>query len=300
MVLPSLVADFVEYLKTERNFSQKTIKNYDHYLHRFLEFAGNIQPFSIDLELIRKYRVYLSGYTDPETKKPLKKITQNYFMIALRAFLRYLDYRGIKTISAGDVQLKDQDPASFQILNEEDITKLLLAPDVTLKDGLRDRAIIETLYSTGLLVSELASLNCDQINLQDPELVVIGKGGKKRSVFLSDNAREWLGKYLMSRKDYFKPLFIRFQGRKEPIDDGEKMRLTPRSIERMVEKYTKLAGFSIKVTPHTLRHSFAASLLAEGADIKSAQELLGHSHVSTTQIYTKVPKKSRTSFTPSR
>lgn len=288
MTISALITDFLEYLELERNTSQLTIKNYDHYLKRFLEFAGDIDPKDIDLNLIKKYRLYLSRYTDPKTKKVLKRVTQNYFMIALRAYLRYLARVDIKTLSAEKIELGETDPRPLKILDDTHLKSLLEAPDTTKKDGLRDRAILETLFSTGLRVSELASLNCDQINLNRREFGVVGKGGKMRVVFLSDSAVEWIDKYLKARKDTFKPLFIRFQGRIDPTNNGVAMRLTTRSIERIIEKYVKALGLPIKATPHTLRHSFATDLLINGADIRSVQEMLGHSNISTTQIYTHV------------
>lgn len=288
MNLSALIIDFLEYLELERNTSQLTIKNYDHYLKRFLDFVGDIKPSEIDLNLIRKYRLYLSRYSDPKTKKPLKRITQNYFMIALRAFLRYLARVDIKTISPEKVELGDTDARPLKILDDSQLKQLLEGPDVSKKDGLRDRSILETLFSTGLRVSELASLNRDHINFNRREFGIVGKGGKERIVFLSDSAVEWLGKYLNLRKDTFKPLFIRFQGKVDPANSGEAMRLSPRSIERIVEKYVKSLGLSVKATPHTLRHSFATDLLINGADIRSVQEMLGHSNISTTQIYTHV------------
>lgn len=288
MTISALITDFLEYLELERNASQLTIKNYDHYLKRFLEFAKDLDPSSIDLNLVRRYRLYLSRFTDPKTKKPLKRITQNYFMIALRAFLRYLARQDISTLSPEKVELGDNEPRPLKVLDETHLKSLLEAPDIGKKDGLRDKAILETLFSTGLRVSELASLNCDQINFNRREFGVIGKGGKERVVFLSDQAVQWLGKYLDFRKDTFKPLFIRFQGKKNPAHDGELMRLTPRSIERIVEKYVKKLGFPVKATPHTLRHSFATDLLMNGADIRSVQEMLGYSNISTTQIYTHI------------
>lgn len=288
MTLSALSTDFLEYLELERNTSQLTIKNYDHYLKRFLEFTSDIDPKDIDLNLIRKYRLYLARWTDPKTKKPLKRVTQNYFMIALRAFLRYLARQDIQTLSPEKVELGEQDPRPLKILDETHLKQLLDAPDVTKKDGIRDRAILETLFSTGLRVSELASLNCDTINLQRREFGIVGKGGKERIVFVSDSAADWLDRYLKARKDTFKPLFIRFQGKKDPTNNGESMRLTPRSIERIVEKYVKKLGLPVKATPHTLRHSFATDLLLNGADIRSVQEMLGHSNISTTQIYTHV------------
>lgn len=291
--LSSLITDFLEYLELERNSSQLTIRNYDHYLKRFLDFASSnnstdIDPKNIDLAMVRKYRLYLSRWTDPKTKKPLKRVTQNYFMIALRAFLRYLAKSDINTLSPEKVELGDSDPRPLKILNDASLKSLLEAPDLTEKSGIRDRAVLETLFSTGLRVSELAGLNRSTINLERREFGIVGKGGKERVVFISDAACEYLEKYLSVRHDDFKPLFIRFQGTQNPEDSGEKMRLTPRSIERIVEKYVKKVGISVKATPHTLRHSFATDLLINGADIRSVQEMLGHSNISTTQIYTHV------------
>jgi len=291
MTVSALITDFLEYLELERNTSQLTIKNYDHYLKRFLEFAGDIDPKNIDLNTVRKYRLFLSRFTDPKTKKGLKRVTQNYFMIALRAFLRYLARVDIETLSPEKVELGDPEPRPLKILDDAHLKQLLDAPDVTKKDGIRDRAILETLFSTGLRVSELASLNRDTINLNRKEFGIIGKGGKERVVFISDSAADWLQKYLDVRKDSFKPLFIRFQGRIDPSDNGQSMRLSPRSIERAVEKYVKNLRLPVKATPHTLRHSFATDLLINGADIRSVQEMLGHSNISTTQIYTHVTNK---------
>lgn len=291
MTISALITDFLEYLELERNTSQLTIKNYDHYLKRFLEFAGDIEPDKIDLSLIRKYRLFLSRYTDPKTKKGLKRVTQNYFMIALRAFLRYLAKSDISTLSPEKVELGETDPQPLKILEDSQLKQLLEAPDTSKKDGMRDRAILETLFSTGLRVSELAALNCDQINFKRLEFGIVGKGGKERVVFLSTSAVEWIEKYLAFRNDTFKPLFIRFQGKVEVENDGEAMRLTSRSIERIVEKYVKVLGFAVKATPHTLRHSFATDLLINGADIRSVQEMLGHSNIATTQIYTHVTNK---------
>lgn len=288
MTLSALTVDFLEYLELERNTSQLTIKNYDHYLKRFLDFAGDLNPSEIDLNLIRKYRLYLARYVDPKTKKGLKRVTQNYFMIALRAFLRYLARIDISTLSPEKVELGDAEPRPLKILSDSHLKQLLDAPDVTKKDGIRDRAILDTLFSTGLRVSELASLNRDTINLNRREFGIIGKGGKERVVFISDSAADWLDKYLSVRKDTFKPLFIRFQGKVDITNNGENMRLTTRSIERIVEKYVKALGLPVKATPHTLRHSFATDLLINGADIRSVQEMLGHSNISTTQIYTHV------------
>lgn len=288
MTISALITDFLEYLELERNASQLTIKNYDHYLKRFLSLAGDINPKDIDLGLIRKYRLHLSRYQGPKTKKPLKRVTQNYFMIALRAFLRYLARIDVETLSPEKVELGDSEPRPLKVLDDTQLKQLLDAPDTSKKEGIRDRCILETLFSTGLRVSELASLNRDTINLGRREFGIIGKGGKERVVFISDVAADWLEKYLMVRKDTFRPLFIRFQGKVDPQNNGESMRLTPRSIERIVEKYVKKMGLSLKATPHTLRHSFATDLLMNGADIRSVQEMLGHQSIQTTQIYTHV------------
>lgn len=289
--LSALITDFLEYLELERNVSQLTIKNYDHYLQRFLEFASDIEPREIDLNLVRKYRLYLARYIDERTKRPLKRVTQNYFMIALRAFLRYLARIDVETLSAEKVELGDSEPRPLKILDDAALTSLLEAPDTSKKEGLRDRSILETLFSTGLRVSELASLNRNSINLDRGEFGIIGKGGKERVVFLSDSATLWIEKYLLSRKDSFKPLFIRYQGKIDPANGGEAMRLTPRSVERIVEKYVKKLGLPVKATPHTLRHSFATDLLINGADIRSVQEMLGHANIQTTQIYTHVTNR---------
>jgi len=241
MSLSALTHNFLEYLKFERHASQLTIKNYDHYLKRFLSFAGNTDPKEIDLNLVRAYKLYLARWIDPKTKKGLKKITQNYFMIALRTFLRYLDSINITTLSYEQVELGGWEPKSVQTLDQTSLNQLLEAPDDTQKKGIRDKAILETLFSTGLRVSELTSLNRDDVNLQLSELRTVVR-------------------YLNIRQDTFKPLFIRFQGKVDPTDDGETMRLTPRSIERVVEKYVKALGLPVKATPHTFRHNFKICL----------------------------------------
>lgn len=291
MTLSALITDFLEYLELERNASQLTIKNYDHYLKRFLEFAEDIDPKDIDLNMVRKYRLYLARFIDPRTQRPLKRLTQNYFMIALRAFLRYLARVDVESLSAEKVELGENEPRPLKVLDDASLASLLEAPNTGKKEGIRDRAILETLFSTGLRVSELAKLNTNSINLDRREFGIVGKGGKERVVFLSDSAVEWLQKYLNTRHDTFKPLFIRYQGRVDPNNNGEVMRLSPRSIERTVEKYVKQLGLSVKATPHTLRHAFATDLLINGADIRSVQEMLGHANIQTTQIYTHVTNR---------
>lgn len=289
--LSILITDFLEYLELERNVSQKTIRNYDHCLRRFLEFASDIDPSNIGIITVRKYRIHLRRWVDPKTGRSLKRVTQNYFMIALRAFLRYLARQGIESFSAERVELGGAEASPLKVLDEDSLSRLLNAPDTSRKDGIRDKALLETLFSTGLRVSELASLNRDTINFERKEFSVVGKGQKERIVFLSDEAALWLEKYLSLRKDSYKPLFIRYQGRTDLDARGEMMRLSERSIQRVVEKYVKRSKLSVKATPHTLRHSFATDLLLNGADIRSVQEMLGYSNISTTQIYTHVTNK---------
>lgn len=284
MTLSAQIRSFLKYLELEQNTSQLTIKNYDHYLKRFLNFAGDINPSKIDLNLVKEYRLHLSSWLDPQSRKALKKVTQNYFLIALRAFLRYLEKIGIETLPYEQVELSKMEVRVLKILDEVHLRSLLEAPDTTKKDGIRDRGILEILFSTGLRVSELASLNRDTIDLDKREFGIVGKGGKERMLFISDCAASWLEKYLVVRKDTFKPLFIRFQGKVDMTNNGEGMRLTTRSIERIVEKYVKRLKLPVKATPQTLRHSFARDYLMSGADIKSVQEMLGLSHTSNAHL----------------
>lgn len=291
-----LINDFLEYCEIEKNQSELTIRNYDHYLRRFLDFAENgrsrdIRPEQINAELVRKYRLYLNRL-NTELGGNLAKITQTYHIIALRAFLKYLTKRDIKSLPAEKVELGTMERRQIEFLEISEVDDLLQAPDKYPSKNelitLRDSAILETLFSTGLRISELVNLNRDQINLERGEFNVRGKGGKDRVVFLSDSATKKIKAYLSKREDNAKPLFIHFSGVKDGLDDGEYMRLTPRSIQRMVSKYAKLAGITKKVTPHMLRHSFATDLLINGADIRSVQAMLGHSSITTTQIYTHV------------
>ncbi len=291
MTLSKMTTDFLEHLEVEKNASQLTIRNYDHYLKRFLDFAGDVDPKEINQEMVRKYRVFLARYIDERSGLPLKKVTQNYFVIALRAFLRYLAKNDIETLAAEKIELGDQDPRPIKVLDNDQLQRLLASPEISKVDGLRDKAILETLFSTGLRVSELTKLNRDKINLERREFGIVGKGGKERVVFISDEAADWIGRYLSQRADRYNPLFIRYSGADDPAKGGEKMRLTPRSVERIVEKYVRKAQIPIKASPHTLRHSFATDLLINGADIRSVQEMLGHANISTTQIYTHITNR---------
>lgn len=294
-----LICDFLEYCEIEENHSDLTIRNYEHYLGRFLDFAEkdrsrDLRPEQINTELVRKYRLYLNRL-NTELGGNLAKITQTYHIIALRAFLKYLAKRDIKSLSAEKVELGTMERRQIEFLEISEVDDLLSTPEKypSKKEliTLRDSAILETLFSTGLRISELVNLNRDQINLERGEFTVRGKGGKDRVVFLSDSATKKIKSYLSKRDDNAKPLFIHYSGVKDGLDDGEYMRLTPRSIQRMVSKYAKLAGITKKVTPHMLRHSFATDLLINGADIRSVQAMLGHSSITTTQIYTHVTNK---------
>jgi site-specific recombinase XerD len=250
-----------------------------------------LKPEDINQELVRQYRLFLARYRN-RNGTPLKRITQTYHIIALRAFLRYLlVQRDTRTLSPDKIELPKQSTRSVAFLSSEQLERLLNSPKISDESGLRDKTILETLFSTGLRVSELVQLNRAQINLDRKEFGVRGKGDKPRVVFLSDTAVHWLERYLQARKDSFKPLFIRYSGGIDTKKDGEKMRLTARSIQRIVEKYAKRCGLPIEVTPHTLRHSFATDLLIGGADLRSVQEMLGHESIRTTQVYTHVTNK---------
>jgi site-specific recombinase XerD len=293
MKISNLITDFLEYCELEKGHSDLTIRNYDHYLRRFLDFVGDIGPGDIALELVRNYRLFLNRFKD-EHGQPLEKITQNYHIIALRAFLKYLAKRDIKSLPTEKVELADVKRKTIEFLELEELERLFEATNQEKEEfiKLRNRAILETLFSTGLRVSELTKLSCNKINLKREEFSVQGKGGKTRVVFLSDSAKYWLERYLEKRTDNFEPLFIRMVKNVKDITEGEKLRLTPRSIQRLIQKYAKIAGIlDKKVTPHTLRHTYATDLLMSGADIRSVQTMLGHSSITTTQIYTHITDK---------
>lgn len=290
MNIKDLKTQFLEYLEIEKNRSSKTVENYNHYLVRFINFAKISSSEEMSEELIRKYRLYLNRMADT-SGKPLKKVTQNYHIIALRAFLKYLAKRDIKTISAEKVELGKQEERQVTFLEPNELERFMRAPEGTALSDLRDRAILETLFSTGLRVSELCSLNRDDIDVKRGEFGVRGKGSKIRVVFLSDQAKTALATYLDKRPDADEALFIRIP-QKESFEKYEKLRLTPRSIQRIIKKCAIKAGIiGKKVSPHSLRHSFATDLLRNGADIRSVQAMLGHSSVTTTQIYTHVTDK---------
>lgn len=300
MNIKEAILRFLEYCELDKNLSLKTVRMYGYYLNFFESWlkerlkANNqeINDFNvekIDENLIRDFRLYISHYYKNPYKGQLKRQTQNYFLVALRSFFKFLIRQKLKVISPEMIELGKVRDRNIKYLTEEERDKLFKAVDLNNKTGLRDRAILEVLFSTGLRVSELVSLNKDQINIDLGEFGVIGKGGKGRVVFLSNSAKQWLKKYLDSRKDPYRPVFIRYSGPKpkQGLTD-EKLRLSVRSVERMIEKYRIKGGIVKKIGPHALRHSFATDLLSHGADLRSVQEMLGHKNIATTQIYTHI------------
>lgn len=293
MNIKHFLKDFLEYLEIERNRSPKTLENYRHYLLRFFDFAKIGKPAEITDEAVRKFRLYLNRYKDGKGRE-LKKITQNYHVIALRNFLKYLAKRDIKALQAEKIEVGKNPTHEIEFLEAEELDRLLNAASGDDLKTLRDRAILELLFSAGLRVSELVNISRDQINLDKQEFSVRGKGGKIRIVFVSDTAKKALEKYLNKRIDIDPALFVRNRetkklGNKEAEkQENGGLRLTPRSVQRIVKFYAAKAGLVKDVHPHTLRHSFATDLLASGADIRSVQAMLGHSSITTTQIYTHV------------
>ncbi|HEV8601123.1 MAG TPA: site-specific tyrosine recombinase/integron integrase [Patescibacteria group bacterium] len=291
--LHKLYIQFLEYLEVERNRSKLTLRNYDHYLRRFVDFCseqGVTDPKDIELDTVRSYRLYLNRFADNHA---LKVITQNYHLIALRSFLKYLAKRDVKTLAAEKIELPKTPSRTVEFLEVEDVERLIAATDMEENKivSARDKAILQFLFSTGLRISELVTLKKDSLNLKKGEFTVRGKGDKLRLVFLSKPATQSLISYLDMREDNSKALFIRHD-EKESVDKQIKSMtktvagLTARSVQRIIKKYAKWAGIVKKITPHTLRHSFATDLLTNGADLRAVQELLGHASISTTQIYT--------------
>jgi site-specific recombinase XerD len=279
--------DFLEYLEIEQNRSQKTIANYDHYLTRLSDYAGDISVTDIDAELIRKWRLWLNRL-GTNVSDELGTSTLNYHLIALRSFLKFCAKRNIPALTADKIELARTRRKQVTWLNEDELERIFAQPDITTLAGLRDRAILELLFSSGLRVSELVGLDRDHINLKRREFTIRGKGEKDRPVFISAEAADWLQQYLDKRQDNTRPLFIRFAGNKKVDLTGNFHRLTARSIQRIVARCALLAGITKHVSPHSLRHSFATNLLMNGADLRAVQSMLGHSNISTTQIYTHV------------
>jgi site-specific recombinase XerD len=287
MLFAKAKTDFLEYLEIEQNRSQKTIQNYDHYLTRLVDFAGDISVADITPELIRKWRLWLNRL-GTNVSEELGITTQNYHLIALRSFLKFCAKRDIPALAADKVELARTRRKQVTFLNEDELARMFDQPDITTLPGLRDRAILELLFSSGLRVSELVGLDKDHINLKRREFMVRGKGQKDRPIFISPEAAEWIQKYIDKREDNTKPLFVRYSGSKKVDLSGNFHRLTVRSVQRLVARYALLAGITKHVSPHTLRHSFATDLLMNGADLRSVQAMLGHSNIATTQIYTHV------------
>jgi len=304
-----LITEFLEHLEIEKNRSGKTIQNYDFYLRRFLNWLGaGKSPTAITAEQVRKYRLWLNRLVDIHGE-PLKKNTQNYHFIALRSFLKYLAKRDIDTLAPEKIELMKMPDREVSFLEGSDLNKILEAPLTNLgtKDhdskldknhagptvliAYRDKAILELFFSTGLRVSELVNLKKENVNLKKDEFTITGKGRKTRVVFLSEQARHWIQKYLAIRKDFNPYLFVSHDKRTAQEKSAEDTPLTPRSMQRIVAKYARMAGITKSVTPHTLRHSYATDLLQNGADIRSVQAMLGHSSITTTQIYTHVTDK---------
>jgi site-specific recombinase XerD len=287
------VRTFLEACEIDRNLSPLTIRQYELYLDHLLTWLSQRYPkvkdlTDLDPETVRSYKLTLARHVNGRTGRPLARATQTYFLIALRSLLRYWALQGLDVMAPDRVELGKGHSRSLKFLDPEQMQRLLAAPDLTEERGLRDRALLETFFSTGLRVSELARLDRDDINLRTREFSVVGKGRKSRIVFLTEAAANWLERYIQSRSDRWKPLFIRTRGERDLNPDGLRMRISPRSIERVVEKYVKVAGLSVAATPHTLRHSFATDLLSNGADLRAVQEMLGHANLNTTQIYTHV------------
>ena len=276
--LKELSREFLEYLEIERGRSLKTVAAYDRYIATFLEFSKATKPSDITDDVLRQFRLWLN-------RKELKKNTQNYYLIALRTFLKYLIRRNVPALAPDRIELAKLGDRDIDMIGHDELVRLLAAPTGSDEKTLRDKAILELLFSTGLRVSELASLSRDSVDLKRDEFSIRGKGSKVRVVFLSDEARAAVKTYLDARKDMEEPMFINIAG---PATKGVRTRLTSRSIERIVKQYAVKAGITKKVTPHVIRHSFATDLLSNGADLRSVQALLGHANISTTQVYTHV------------
>lgn len=288
--LQQRIREFLEYCEVEKQHSSLTVENYDHYLRRFAEWGatnGVSSSSDITIDAVRTYRLWLNRLTDSQGQT-LKRITQNYHVIALRALLKYLAKRDIPTLPADKIELGKTEKRTVEFLSREECDRLReAAGNEPTFASYRDRMIMELLFSTGLRVSELTNLDADQVNAERGEFMVRGKGDKPRVVFLSEEATRWLQRYLEKRGTPMRPLFTRTNKPKED-PDGSDLRLTPRSIQRIIKKYAVRAGIVKDISPHTLRHSFATDLLQNGADIRSVQQMLGHASITTTQVYTHV------------
>lgn len=293
MNLNELKTRFLEYIEIEKGRSLKTVENYDRYLTVFLKQSKLIKAEDIKDSTIREFRLWLNRQVSGNNKKSGKTLdrrTQNYYLIALRAFLKYLARQEVKSLPAERIELAKTTERNLDLITTEELYRFLDSPKGDKIETLRDKAIFELLFSTGLRVSELVSLDRD-INLKSDELSIRGKGGKVRVVFLSDKAKKYVSDYLNKRKDLDDALFVNLSTNSKKDGSKIELRMTKRSVERIVKKYAIKAGISKKVTPHVIRHCFATDLLSNGADIRSVQTLLGHANINTTQIYTHITDK---------
>lgn len=296
MDISDLINDFLESLEIEKGRSTKTTENYGLYLARFLDLitqdfpeGATIKPSDLTPEILRKFRLRLNRFDDNQNHERLSALTQSYHLIALRGFLKYLAKRGIHSLDPSLVDLPRATKKQVTFLHFDEVERLLAEIPIDTETGLRDRAIIELLFSGGLRVSELCNLNRDSINLARREFMVRGKGKKDRPIFIDQTTADHLEEYLSARSDTLPALFLNNSSNQNiPDTSGDFRRLSPRSIERIIQKYARLAGITKHVTPHTLRHSFATDLLMNGADLRSVQSLLGHANIATTQIYTHI------------
>src|SRR5664279_3837054 len=287
MYMSELLHDYVEHLEVEGGRSAKTAENYSLYLERFVAFTDDITVGKITTEIIRKYRLWLNRYIN-DNGDGLATITQGYHLIALRGFLTYLSKRDIVSLSPEKIELPKVSRKQVTFLHFDEVERLLGEIKLDDETGLRDRAIIELLFSSGLRVSELVNLNRDHINTKRREFMVRGKGQKDRPIFIGEAAAARVDDYLAARLDNLPPLFLSYSRNNMSSTGGDYRRLTSRSIQRIISKYARLAGITKHVSPHTMRHSFATDLLMNGADIRSVQTMLGHSSITTTQVYTHV------------
>lgn len=287
MYVSELILDYIEHLEVEGGRSARTAENYTLYLERFSQFTDDISVDKITTEIVRKYRLWLNRYKN-DNGDPLSTITQSYHLIALRGFLGYLSKRDIASLSPNKIELPKVNRKQVTFLHYDEIARMLEAIPLDSEVGLRDRAIIELLFSSGLRVSELVSLNRDHVNTKRREFMVRGKGQKDRPVFIGVSTAEHVQEYLRTRFDNLPPLFLSYSRNNTSTMSGDYRRLSARSIQRIISRYARLAGITKHVSPHTMRHSFATDLLMNGADLRSVQSMLGHSNISTTQVYTHV------------
>lgn len=295
MTLQQLKREFLEYLEIERGRSLHTVRNYEHYLDQFLKFAKTDKPQALTESMVREFRLWLNrqpGSKNGRQIDTMKRRTQNYYLIALRAFLKYLRKRDIDSLNPERIELAKVPERSLDLISSAELERLMNAPDTATLLGLRDKAMLELLFSTGLRVSELCSLSTDDVDLSRDEFSVRGKGDKVRVVFLTEASKRALVEYQKARKDMDGAMFVQYgKNAKHAQTENKDLRITPRSVQRLIKKYAVKAGITRKVTPHVIRHSFATDLLSNGADLRSVQALLGHANIATTQIYTHVTDK---------